>query len=615
MQRLKELIENFDQIELQDVDLLKQYAHQHPYSSIVQLAYVYFLKKQENYNFNTQLKLTAAAINSRTKLFNIIHGSNIAKVVKYYQAPVYVQEFDKIDDLRNEKKQNLEEANTSKNTLHNSLEPSIVRPETSSDEKFEKNLLNDPNTQDNSQIPTNISERNKEDSASVTHQYNQHFEENEIKSVNTEIPESKEKIESNLKSEEKEKQNISENNLDAIREKIRAKFGQQNSKNNNKSDNKKNISDNLNPVSENSNQFLSPPSLNKEEKKIPPIENTNSKEEKAQSTKKDITKESSLEDVSDNEKLKEVKNRASNILKKLEALKSKYATMESKPNEDKRDSDETDKPLVEQKSVEPTNEENQNTSQNLENEIQVVFDLTVTKIERSTTINDDSSISESAHIVENFNEDNTTVDNTKENQNNVQSKSDNHALIHSIDDTEISNNNSITTSEISFENEKFYSHEVKEEFIETSIVNKSEELNDEEDIFSKWLKTLHRFEENSSKENDLKDRLSPQNSSETNSKNNANKKFEKLKIIDNFLSGNIQIKPKSPSTKAVEEQKDLSIKYTETTPDLMTETLAELYIAQGHVDKAIQALEILKLKNPEKSSYFARRIQELKKKK
>jgi hypothetical protein len=47
--------------------------------------------------------------------------------------------------------------------------------------------------------------------------------------------------------------------------------------------------------------------------------------------------------------------------------------------------------------------------------------------------------------------------------------------------------------------------------------------------------------------------------------------------------------------------------------DLVTETLARIYIEQGHVDKAIKAYEILMLKMPEKSSLFARQIQSLKK--
>jgi hypothetical protein len=46
---------------------------------------------------------------------------------------------------------------------------------------------------------------------------------------------------------------------------------------------------------------------------------------------------------------------------------------------------------------------------------------------------------------------------------------------------------------------------------------------------------------------------------------------------------------------------------------LVTETLARVYIKQGHFKKAIQAYEILRLKYPEKSSFFASRISDIKK--
>lgn len=46
---------------------------------------------------------------------------------------------------------------------------------------------------------------------------------------------------------------------------------------------------------------------------------------------------------------------------------------------------------------------------------------------------------------------------------------------------------------------------------------------------------------------------------------------------------------------------------------MVTETLAKVYIKQKHYKKAIQAYEILKLKYPEKSSFFASQILEIKK--
>jgi hypothetical protein len=45
---------------------------------------------------------------------------------------------------------------------------------------------------------------------------------------------------------------------------------------------------------------------------------------------------------------------------------------------------------------------------------------------------------------------------------------------------------------------------------------------------------------------------------------------------------------------------------------LMTETLAKVYLEQKKYQRAIQAYEILILKYPEKSSFFANRIKDIK---
>ena len=55
-------------------------------------------------------------------------------------------------------------------------------------------------------------------------------------------------------------------------------------------------------------------------------------------------------------------------------------------------------------------------------------------------------------------------------------------------------------------------------------------------------------------------------------------------------------------------------KSTEDNDYLTTETLANLYIDQGHYKRAIQAYEILCLKYPKKSGFFANQIQNLKNK-
>ena len=43
---------------------------------------------------------------------------------------------------------------------------------------------------------------------------------------------------------------------------------------------------------------------------------------------------------------------------------------------------------------------------------------------------------------------------------------------------------------------------------------------------------------------------------------------------------------------------------------LLSETLAEIYIKQGKYDKAVEMYRKLSLRNPQKSIYFARKIDE-----
>ena len=79
-------------------------------------------------------------------------------------------------------------------------------------------------------------------------------------------------------------------------------------------------------------------------------------------------------------------------------------------------------------------------------------------------------------------------------------------------------------------------------------------------------------------------------------------------LIDQFLSANPKIRPLAKDAPAPEVRTEPDANVT----GLVTETLARMYAEQGHVAKAIQAYEILKLRVPEKSSIFAARIEALK---
>ncbi len=84
---------------------------------------------------------------------------------------------------------------------------------------------------------------------------------------------------------------------------------------------------------------------------------------------------------------------------------------------------------------------------------------------------------------------------------------------------------------------------------------------------------------------------------------NAEAKWEK---IDRFLAQKPNLKPQRTTN-----QHNLAENYLETSDQLMTETLARVYVQQKNYQKAIQAYKILILKYPEKSSFFADQIQEL----
>ncbi len=93
----------------------------------------------------------------------------------------------------------------------------------------------------------------------------------------------------------------------------------------------------------------------------------------------------------------------------------------------------------------------------------------------------------------------------------------------------------------------------------------------------------------------------------------AKKKSHQL--IDNFLNMDT---PKIVARPTVTGVKPTSIKSsveksTMENDDLMSETLADIYIKQKHYDKAINIYEKLRLKYPEKNVYFARRIIDLEK--
>ena len=81
----------------------------------------------------------------------------------------------------------------------------------------------------------------------------------------------------------------------------------------------------------------------------------------------------------------------------------------------------------------------------------------------------------------------------------------------------------------------------------------------------------------------------------------------KIEIIDSFL----EKKPKIPNRKEEDDEDDylnLASNNKFNKSELMTETLAKIYVKQKKIKKALYAYKILSLKYPEKSSFFADQI-------
>jgi len=154
-------------------------------------------------------------------------------------------------------------------------------------------------------------------------------------------------------------------------------------------------------------------------------------------------------------------------------------------------------------------------------------------------------------------------------------------------------------------------------YIETDVL-KTPELNkvevSEPSSFTDWLKKLqkenHTFQTNvttapsearKSKENEpIKVEIDKKTSLSTQNKQIIDKIIE-------FDPGRIKLGTNKFFTPALDAKQSLL-----ENEHLVTETLAKIYALQGNIPKAIRAYEILSLKFPQKSVYFASLIQKLK---
>ena len=100
----------------------------------------------------------------------------------------------------------------------------------------------------------------------------------------------------------------------------------------------------------------------------------------------------------------------------------------------------------------------------------------------------------------------------------------------------------------------------------------------------------------------------PIDRSESSDPEEYSKRDKNFELIDAFIANKPKLKPLDKHAKLINIAEESQFE----SEDLMTGTLARIYVEQKNYDKAIQSYKILSLKYPEKSSLFADQIQEIK---
>ncbi|MBI2722684.1 MAG: hypothetical protein HYX39_10970 [Bacteroidetes bacterium] len=155
---------------------------------------------------------------------------------------------------------------------------------------------------------------------------------------------------------------------------------------------------------------------------------------------------------------------------------------------------------------------------------------------------------------------------------------------------------------------------VEKKILKTNEVFKSETPIEKPDNFSDWLQFLKKNNGQSYFEIEVevnKEKTKTTEKVKQKEKGLLEDKEKKKALIDKIIEknpGSIRQKEEQKFFKSDFKAKESLVE----NEHLVTETLAKIYALQGNIGKAVRAYEILSLKFPQKSAYFASLIQNLK---
>ncbi|MBK9284139.1 MAG: hypothetical protein IPM51_07430 [Sphingobacteriaceae bacterium] len=154
--------------------------------------------------------------------------------------------------------------------------------------------------------------------------------------------------------------------------------------------------------------------------------------------------------------------------------------------------------------------------------------------------------------------------------------------------------------------EKEIERSVVNSFIEKEVLQIKQDKPKEPQSFTDWLTFVDKHKEHTTEITaQKKDVLGKQE------EDIKKIKLKQKALIDKIIESNpgaIRNKEEQKFFKAEIKTKESLLE----SEDLVTETLASIYASQGNISKAVRAYELLSLKYPQKSAYFASLIEKLK---